>query len=52
MDNQTEWTNQTEVNNSQDEGDGCTYDNNYCPECPGESITAEFNRLKAEKKRY
>ena len=25
------------------------YDNDYCPECPGESITAELNRLEAER---
>ncbi len=27
------------------------YDNDYCPECPGESITEEFRRLEAEKER-
>jgi hypothetical protein len=25
------------------------YDNDYCPECPGESIMAEYHRLEAEK---
>lgn len=25
------------------------YDNDYCPECPGESITEEFHRQEAQK---
>jgi hypothetical protein len=25
------------------------YDNDYCPECPGESITEEFRRLEQER---